>query len=185
MSPQHSSPARAVSRCREALQVKSCTEYKSVHVNGHIKSSDTRHIIPNGGLLSCCVPPSEIGGRTRNTGSVFRPPNELICIGITRFTTGCSGVSRRQFSPIDKHIKFNRMNGSPGDPPANRMHITSSQNFTPLAHRLESDPASMAVSRVTPNFNHFLSLRTSSRTEQAQARMHGPKINNNSTKNKG
>ena len=105
-----------------------------------------------------------------------------MCIGVTRFTMGCSGVSQRRFSPIDEQIKFKRMNGSPGDPPANRMHILFSQIFTPLAHRLESDPASMAASRVTLNFNHFLPLRTSSRTEQAQARMHGPEINNNSTK---
>ena len=33
--------------------------------------------------------------------------------------------------------------------------------------------------------NHFLSLRTSSRTELAHARMRGPETNNNSTKNKG
>ena len=131
-----------------------------------------------------CLPP-KIGDQTRNTESVFRPPNELMCIGVTRFTMGCSGVSQRRFSPIDEQIKFKRMNGSPGDPPANRMHILFSQIFTPLAHRLESDPASMAASRVTLNFNHFLPLRTSSRTEQAQARMHGPEINNNSTKNKG
>ena len=185
MSPQHSSPARSASRCRDALQVKSCTEYNSVHVNGYITSSDMRHIVPNGGLLSCCVPPSEIGGRARNAESVFRPPNELMRIGISRFTTGCSGISQRRFSSIDKYIKFNCMNGSPGDPPPNRMHILISQNVTPLAHRLESDPASKATSRVIINFNHFLPLRTSSRTEQAQARMHGPKINNNSTKNKG
>ena len=185
MSTQHSSPARPASRCRDALQVKSCTKYKAMHVNGYITSSDTRHIVPNGGLLSCCVPPSEIGDQTRNTESVFRPPNELMCIGITRFTTGCSGDSQRQFSPIDKHIKFNRMNGSPGDPPANRMHILISQNFTPLAQCLEGDPASMAASRVTLNFNHFLPLRTSSRAERVRAWMHGPKINNNSTKNKG
>jgi hypothetical protein len=124
MSPQHSSPAPAASRCRDALQVNVCTEYKSVHVSDHITSSDSRHIVPNGGLLSCCVPPSEIGGRTRNAESIFRPANELMCVGIARFTLGCSGGSQLRFSPIDKHNKFNRMNGSPGDPPANRMHIS-------------------------------------------------------------
>jgi hypothetical protein len=185
MNPQHSSPAPTASRCRDALQVKSCTEYKSVHLNGYITSSNMRHIVPIGGLLSCCVPPSGIGGRTRNTESVFRPPNELMRIGISRFTTGCSGVSQPRFSPIDKHIKFNCMNGPPGDPPANRMHISKSQNFTPLIYDHMSDPATIAASREMTNFNHFLSLRTSSRTELAQARMRGPEINNNSTKNKG
>jgi hypothetical protein len=140
MSPQHSSPAPAASRCRDALQVNICTEYKSVHVNGCISNSDTRHIVPNGGLLSCSVPPSEISGRTRNTESVFRPRNELMCIGATRSTTGCSDLSKRRFSPIDKHIKFNRMNGSPGDPPANRMHISKQKGITPVNQRLASDP---------------------------------------------
>jgi hypothetical protein len=185
MIPQHSSPARTASRCRDALRVNICTEYKSVHVYGCISNSDARHIVPNGGLLSCSVSPSEIGGRTRNTESVFRPSIELMCIGIARFTSGCSGGSQLRFSPIDKHNKFNRMNGSPGDPPANRMHISKSQNFTPLIYEHMSDPARKAASREIPNLNHFLYLRTSSQTELAQARMHGPKINNNSTKNKG
>jgi hypothetical protein len=140
MSPQHSSPARAVSRCRKALQVKSCTEYKSVHLNEHIKSSDSRHIVPDGRRKSYCQAQCEIGDRTRITESVFRPPNELMRIGETRFTTVCSGVSQRQFSPIDKHIKFNRMNGSPGDPPANLMHISKQKRITPFIHRLASDP---------------------------------------------
>jgi hypothetical protein len=185
MIPQHSSPAPAASRCRDALQVNVCTEYKSVHVSDHITSSDSRHIVPNGGLLSCCVPPSEIGGRMRNTESIFRPANELMCIGIARFTSGCSGGSQLRFSPIDKHNKFNRMNGSPGDPPANRMHILSSKNSTPLIHYHVSNLATMAASRGIPIFNHFLYLRTSSQTELTQARMQGSEINNNSTKNKG
>ena len=185
MIPQHSSPAPAALKCRDALQVNVCTEYKSVHVNDHITSSDSRHIVPNGGLLSCCVPPSEIGGRTRNAESIFRPANELMCIGIARFTSGCSGGSQLRFSPIDKHNKFNRMNGSPGDPPANRMHISKSQNFTHLIYEHMSDPARKAASREIPNLNHFLYLRTSSQTERVRARMHGPKINNNSTKDKG
>jgi hypothetical protein len=53
------------------------------------------------------------------------------------------------------------------------------------------NPSSWAVPKTwrspeRENFlNHFLPLRTSSRTELAQARMRGPEINNNSTKNKG
>ena len=141
MNPQHSSPARTASRCRDALQVNICTEYKLVHLNGCKSNSDTRHIAPNGGLLSCSVPPSENGGRTRNTESVFRQPNELMCIEATRSTTGCSDLSKRRFSPTDKHIKFNRMNGSPGDPPANRMHISKQKGITPINYRLASDPS--------------------------------------------
>ena len=37
MNPQHSSPARAASRCREALQLNVCTEYKSVHLKAYIR----------------------------------------------------------------------------------------------------------------------------------------------------
>ena len=54
-----------------------------------------------------------------------------------------------------------------------------------------SNPSSWAVPKTWRSlkrksfFNHFLSLRTSSRTERVQARMRGPEINNNSTKNKG
>ena len=140
MSPQHSSPARTASRCREALQVNVCTEYKSVHLNGYIMGRSSRHNLPGGGLKSYCMLPCYIGGRARITESVFRPPNELMCIGVTRSTTGCSGGSQRRFSPIDKHIKFNRMNGSPGDPPANHMHISKPKRITPFNHRLASDP---------------------------------------------
>jgi hypothetical protein len=140
MSPQHSSPAPAASRCRDALQVNTCTEYNIMHLKAYINSKCSRHNAPVGGLLSYCLPPSEIGGRTRNTESVFRPPNELMCIGATRSTTGCSDLSKRRFSPIDKHIKFNRMNGSPGDPPANRMHISKQKGITPVNQRLASDP---------------------------------------------
>jgi len=55
--------------------------------------------------------------------------------------TGCSSGSPRRIKPIDKHIKFNRMNGSPGDPPANRMHLYKHKGITPINHRLASDPS--------------------------------------------
>jgi hypothetical protein len=185
MSPQHSSPAQAASSRRDALQVYVCTEYKSVHLNGYITSSDLRHIVPNGGLKSYSVPPCNTGDRWKITESVFRPQNFPECSGLARPLPGCSSGFLRRIAPINKHIKFNRMNGSPGDPPANRMHISFSQNFNPLVHRLERDLNGMEAGWETTNFNHFLSLRTSSRTELAQARMQGPEINNNSTKNKG
>jgi hypothetical protein len=140
MNPQHSSPARAASRCREALQVNVCTEYKSVHVYGYITSSDSCLIVPNGGLLSCYLPPSEIGDRRMITEKFFHPPNKLGFNAMNRPITGCSSGSPRRITPIDKHIKFNRMNGSPGDPPANHMHISKPKRITPFNHRLASDP---------------------------------------------
>jgi hypothetical protein len=140
MNPQHSSPARAVSRCRDALQVNVCTEYKSVHVYGYITSSDSCLIVPNGGLLSCCYPPSEIGDRRMFTESFLRPPNEPWVNVIGRSLTGFSSVCPGRTILIDKHIKFNRMNGSPGDPPANHMHISKQKRITPFIHCLASDP---------------------------------------------
>ena len=141
MSPQHSSPAPAASRCRDALQVNACTEYKSVHVKVYITSRYSRHNEPGGGLLSYCLPPYDNGGRTRDTESVLRPPNEYGLNAIARSLVGCSSAGQRQFQPNDKHIKFNRMNGSSGDPPANRMHISKQKGITPVHHRLASDPS--------------------------------------------
>jgi hypothetical protein len=140
MNPQHSSPAPAASRCRDALQVSLCTRYKSVHLKVYINIRYSRHIVPNGELLSCSVPPSEIGDRRKYTETVFRTQNIPKCSGLTRPLAGCSSGSQRRITPIDKHIKFNRMNGSPGDPPANRMHISKQKGITPVNHRLASDP---------------------------------------------
>jgi hypothetical protein len=141
MIPQHSSPAPADSRCRDALQVNVCTEYKSVHLNGYITRRYSRHNALGRGLLSCCLPPCEIGGRTRNTEAFLHPPNELGLRAMDRPLTGCGSGSPRRISPIVKHIKFNRMNGSPGDPPANHMHISKQKGITPFIHRLASDPS--------------------------------------------
>ena len=74
----------------------------------------------------------------------------------------------------------------PPDPPKSFNLIKSNRKNRPF-----SNPSSWAVPKTWRSlerenfFNHFLSLRTSSRTERVQARMRGPEINNNSTKNKG
>ena len=74
----------------------------------------------------------------------------------------------------------------PPDPPQSFNFIQSNRKNRPF-----SNPSSWAVPKTWRSlerknlFNHFLLLRTSSRTERVQARMHGPVINNNSTKNKG
>lgn len=143
MSPQHSSLARTFSRCRDALQVNICTEYKLVHVNGCITSSDSRHIVSGRKLPSYYVSPCDIDASTINIPLIFRAPNEPRHCGIVRPLARCISDSQRQFLPIDKHIKFNRMNGSPGDPPANLMHISKQKRITPFIHRLASDPIGM------------------------------------------
>ena len=42
--------------------------------------------------------------------------------------------------PPDKQQIFNRMNGSPGDPPGAGMHLFATKRVTPFIHRLVSDP---------------------------------------------
>jgi hypothetical protein len=74
----------------------------------------------------------------------------------------------------------------PSEPPQSFNLIKSNRKNRPF-----SNPSSWAVPKTWRSldranfFNHFLSSRTSSRTERVQARMRGPEINNNSTKNKG
>jgi hypothetical protein len=46
----------------------------------------------------------------------------------------------RRLYPPGKEMKFNRMNGSPGDPPGNRMHQFKPTRFAPFIHRLAGDP---------------------------------------------
>jgi hypothetical protein len=140
MSPQHSSPAPATSRCRDALQVKGCTEYKLMHAQAYLKIRLVRHIVSGRKLPSYFVSLCDIDAWTKNTPLIFRAPNEPRHCVIARPLAGCSSDSQRRFSPIGKHIKFNRMKGSPGDPPANLMHISKRKRITPVNHRLVSDP---------------------------------------------
>ena len=143
MNPQHSSPARAASRCREALQMNVCTEYKSVLLKAYIKSRYSYHFVPYGGQKLYYQPQFDFDAWSKNISLIFRAQNEPRHCGIVRPLAGCTSDSQRQFSPINKHIKFNRMNGSPGDPPTNRMHISKHIGITPVNHRLASDPSGM------------------------------------------
>ena len=143
MNPQHSSPAPTASKCRDALQVNVCTEYKSVHARVCTLSSYSCHNLPYGRLPTYYVPPSEIGDRRKYTDSVFRPQDIPECSGLARPPVGYSSGFLRRITPIDKLNKFNRMNGSPGDPPANRMHISKQKGITPVNQRLASDPTGM------------------------------------------
>ena len=124
MNLQRSSPTRTASRCRDALQLKNCTEYMSMHDLAYLKSRSISHILSYRRFSSSYIPPCDIGARTKNISLVSRTSNEPKYSGIACPLVGCSSAHQRQFSPIDKHIKFNRMNGSPGELPAYRMHIS-------------------------------------------------------------
>jgi hypothetical protein len=146
MNPQHSSPARAVSRCRDTLHSKSCSKYIFMHPNTFIKYSTEHHILSGERSPTYNVPRCGISDRTRNTSLVFSAPNEPWVNAIGCAQRSCNSGYPQQISLNDKHIKFNRMNGSPGDPPANRMHKFKSKRITPFNHRLASDPTGKEAS---------------------------------------
>jgi hypothetical protein len=185
MTPQHSSPALAEFQWRHGLQEDSCTNYTVMRYSAVIKSK-LRHFIPCSiSFLSCWHKPWIIGDRADVTSSLHSTPSDPGATPQDSFPRGCSSGALRQFNSIDKQQIFNRTNRSSGDPPGSGMHLFKTQRVTPFYDRLVSDSPSMVAGREMQIFNHFLPLRTSSRTERVQARMHGPEINNNSTKNKG
>ena len=115
----------------------------------------------------------------RGPSTIVRPP-------------GWHGGASVDAVPIHKREeppdKGKYMHGSV-EPPGVTPHLILIQSNR--KNRPFYNPSSWAVPKTwrsseRRNFlNHFLSLRTSSRTELAHARMRGPEINNNSTKNKG
>jgi hypothetical protein len=54
-----------------------------------------------------------------------------------------------QFRPPDKRIQFNRMNGSPGDPPGSCMHKFINERIVPSLTRLVGDPYGKEANRET------------------------------------
>jgi len=185
MTPQHSSPALAELQWRHGLQEAFCTNYSLMRYSAVIKSKLRHFSLCSISFLSCWHKPWIIGDRTDVTSSLHPTPIDPGATPQDSFPGGCSSGALRQFNSIDKQQIFNRMNGSSGDPPGSGMHLFKTKRVTPFYDRLVSDPTSMVAGREMQIFNHFLSLRTSSRTERVQARMRGPEINNNSTKNKG
>jgi hypothetical protein len=132
MSPQYSSPARAVSRCRDALQVDFCTKYKLMHVKACIKSRYLYQFLPDGRRKLYCQAQCDIGDRTRITESVLRIPYEPGFNGIGRALIRYGSVRPRQITSINKCIKFNRMNGSPGDPRLTACPYINTKESLPL-----------------------------------------------------
>ena len=141
MSPQYSSPAHAALRCRDALQIISCTVYKTMHQKAFIKARIMHHILSSQGWPSHCVYPCEIGDWSKNTSVVSCTPSEPGHRGIPPPLAGSSSGILRRITPFNNHIKFNRMNGSPGAPPGTRMHTFKLKRITPFNHRLASDPS--------------------------------------------
>jgi hypothetical protein len=120
MNPQHSSSAQADLRWRDGLQAKSCTSYSIMHDKAFNESR----------LRQCSFP---------GVGYLFDRYDRWIT-GTQTDDPSCCRCGSRQFTPSHEQQIYNRMNGSPGDPPGNRMHKFKPKRIAPFIHRLAGDP---------------------------------------------
>ena len=60
-----------------------------------------------------------------------------------------------KFGPPDKRIQFNRMNGSPGDPPGSCMHTFTNERIVPSLTRLVGDPYGKEANRETTTIRRY------------------------------
>ena len=74
----------------------------------------------------------------------------LLCFGMehSRLQTSSLPIPIRLYPP-GKESKFNRINGSPGDPPGNRMHRVINHRIVPNITRLAGDPIGKEAGRET------------------------------------
>ena len=85
------------------------------------------------------------------------PPTRLGRVGRTHY--GCISAT-----PVPKHslfrlpykrIQFNRMNGSPGDPPGSCMHTFINERIVRSLTRLEGDPYGKEANRETTTIRRY------------------------------
>ena len=108
----------------------------------HVKDTYTSHYQSGVSIkLSYCLatdessyPPTRLGrtGRTHDGGTPATPIPK-----------------HSKFRPPDKRIQFNRMNGSPGDPPDSCMHSFTNERIVPSLTRLVGDPYGKEADRET------------------------------------
>jgi len=108
----------------------------------HLKATHTSHDQSGASMkLSDCLaiyessyPPTRLGrtGRTHDEGTPATPIPK-----------------HSKFRPPDKRIQFNRMNGSPGDPPDSCMHSFTNERIVPSLTRLVGDPYGKEADRET------------------------------------
>jgi len=80
------------------------------------------------------------------------PPTRLGSIGRTQdggVLTTIPAPKHSKFRLPDKRIQFNRMNGSPGDPPGSCMHSFINERIVPSLTRLVGDPYGKEANRET------------------------------------
>ena len=198
MSPQPSSPPEWP-RC-VASPVCSQTRSKCMYIHHKVRilhepwsrmhgSMYPGLMTPNRRILASCRKLYPPGDPPRIPGS--SPPTTDWCdaTDIPRRSSGYQSIYSfspyRCNKPPDKGKRMYSL-VDPPDPPQSFNFTQSNRKNRPF-----SNPSSWAVPKTWRSlerenfFNHFLSLRTSSRSEWVQARRQGPEINNNSTKNKG
>ena len=139
MNPQHSSPTQADSRWRDGLQAKFCTYYSIMHVKAFNMRCLIRCNSPAVGYLFDRHDRWITGAQIDDPSSLYPT---LMVMGVTLLNDfpSCRGSSSKQYTRANKQQIYNRMNGSPGDPPGNRMHQFKPKRITPSIHRLVSDP---------------------------------------------
>jgi hypothetical protein len=76
------------------------------------------------------------------TGESNYPPSRLGRAGRIRYVgiPPTPTPKHSKFRPPDKRIQFNRMNGSPGDPPGSCKHLFTNERIVPSLIYLAGDP---------------------------------------------
>ena len=142
MIPQQSSPAHADLRWRDGLQAKFCTYYSIMHHKAFNMRCLIRCNSPAVGYLF------DRHDHWITDAQIDDPPilySASNATGVTLLNDfpSCRGSSSKQYTRTNKQQIYNRMNGSPGDPPGTHMHKFKPKRITPFIHRLVSDPTGM------------------------------------------
>jgi len=141
MNPQHSFTAPADLRWRDGLQAIFCTQYSKMHYNAFNKSGLRQCSSPGTGFFFDKIG-SWITDAPIDDPSNLYPVLKVMRVTLQNDSSGCRCGSKH-FTPSHKQQIFNRMNGSPGDPPGTHMHKFKPKRITPFIHRLVSDPTGM------------------------------------------
>ena len=148
MSPRHSSPAPADFRWRDGLQARFCTQYSIMHIKAFNKRCLIRLNSPGAGHLFDRNGFWITGAQIDDTSPLYPVSNATVVTPLN-VVLSCSRCASKQYTPPDKQQIYNRMNGSPGDPPGTHMHKLKPKRITPFTHRLASDPTGMEAGRET------------------------------------
>ena len=118
---------------------KLCTNYYKLHQNALILSTFLRR---NSYFPNCSLPrykPWSIRMGIQRFSSTCLPSNDRAPTR-SRGTPTICGCGYLDPLPPGKQQTFNRMNGSPGDPPGVVLHLFRTNRIVPFIHRLAGDP---------------------------------------------